>query len=495
MTGLPQLRLLHFSDLHFGPKHICRPEDPSASRAGFPFLHDMLRRDLEHPDWSKSVWAVQSQSQEHSPVPLLIAATGDFAESALAEEFDEAHDFLSAIINAKSVLGSKVDPRHVFVVPGNHDVVFAQRRPEHRFAPYCQFVNKLFAPLQPAQRAYARPEDADQLNEVHAFPESKFLVAEINSSYYVEKDTIDQSRGQVDSTAIAVLRGKLKPYEGETGWIKIALIHHHPILLPSFIEPGRGVDSVLNAKSLLRVLRDHGIQLVLHGHKHYPQVFSYDPDSAWASAQAAIPQLVVAGGSCGSRGLPEGTHKCNTYNLITVKWNPKALQARVQILARGLIRTGPDVDLDPDQWSWKTLRIFDRVLSPYENLPLPRLTERVGPPSLADPVEAARKAEYERLKLNLPVVEVLPSLMPGQGYEARAWLVPHNHHQESPVRVTWSAGPRFPRKVLNKDAAPDFAVSFHYWGPMLIQVELEFKKGPKELAYVYARLPDSTTRR
>jgi len=53
----------------------------------------------------------------------------------------------------------------------------------------------------------------------------------------------------------------------------------------------------------------------------------------------------------------------------------------------------------------------------------------------------------------------------------------------------------FDRKVLDVEAVPDFAVSFHYWGPMLIQAELEFSHGEKARAYVYARLPDSTTRR
>lgn len=85
--------------------------------------------------------------------------------------------------------------------------------------------------------------------------------------------------------------------------------------------------------------------------------------------------------------------------------------------------------------------------------------------------------------------------MPGQGYEARAWLVQHRGHTESPIRVTWSAGPKFQRKVHEAEAQPDFAVSFHYWGPMLIQAELEFADGKKARGYLYARLPNSITRR
>lgn len=492
MTDFPQIRLLHISDLHFGRNHICNPEERTFAKTGIRSLKELIREDLESPDWKKSVWAIQTKER---PTPLLIAVTGDLAHTADAKEFDDANDFLRELI-AKPILGSEVDLRNVFIVPGNHDVVFDKPNPEHRFAPYCQFYNKLFSKIQPGQRAYARPEEAHKLTRIHSFPDYHFLVAEINSSYYVEKETIDESRGQVDQEAIAALRRDLDACGPKAdNWIKIALVHHHPILLPSFIEAGRGVDSVLNARSLLRLLRDNGFQVVFHGHKHFPQIFSYDPDSAWATAEAAAPQIVVAGGSCGSRDLPEGTQKRNTYNLVTIKWNPKALQARVQVVTRGLTRTGPDGDLDSDQWSWKTLRTFDKILSPYENLPLPITSKRIPFPVGGDTLETAREAQYQALRLNMPVVEVLPSLMPGQGSEARVWLVRHRHHKEFPIRVTWSAGRYFERKVLQATAEPDFAVSFHYWGPVLIQVELEFADGHKAQAYVYARLPDSTKRR
>ena len=133
--------------------------------------------------------------------------------------------------------------------------------------------------------------------------------------------------------------------------------------------------------------------------------------------------------------------------------------------------------------------------SPYQNVPLPRPSRRVSFPESDDLLEVARSDQYRALRLNMPVAEVLPSLMPGQGSEARVWLVPHRHHREFPIRVTWSAGRHFDRKIPEAEAAPDFAVSFHYWGPMLIQVELEFADGHKAQMFVYARLPDSTTRR
>jgi 3',5'-cyclic AMP phosphodiesterase CpdA len=493
MTSFPQFRILHISDLHFGKNHICNPLDPTGAATGISPLKELLHKDLEDEEWQRFIWARQTPDVE--PTPLLIAATGDLTQRADPNEFDQAHDFLSELAR-KPILGSVIGLRNVFVVPGNHDVVFDRPEPEHRFAPYCIFYNKLFKTIQPEQRAYARPEEASSLSQIHAFPEARFLVAEINSCFYIEKETIDESRGQVDPRTIAALRKQLEEYGSDAHqWIKVALVHHHPVLLPSFVEPGRGVDSILNARALLRLLRENGFQLILHGHKHFPQVFSYDPDSAWAPAEASIPQMIVAGGSCGSVALPEGTRKCNTYNLITVKWNPKALQARIQVVTRGLTRIGADGELDPDRWFWDTIRVFDKTLSPYENVPLPGAFKRIPFPDGDDALENERDMEYTKLRHNMPVVEVLPSLRPGQGYEARVWLARHRHHRESPKRVVWSAGPSFERKVCEADAAPDFCVSFHYWGPMLIQVQLEFEDGEVPRSYVYARLPDAMMRR
>lgn len=497
MKSFPQVRILHISDLHFGKNHVCAPLDPTGAKRGIPNLQQLLINDLQSKDWEMFEWAMDTSdvNPNAESTPLLIIATGDLTQKADLGEFDQAKSFLSELANTR-VLGSDIGIQNVFVVPGNHDVVFDKSEPEHRFLNYCNFYNKLFKPIQPEKRDFARPDEAASLSQVHAFPESRFLVAEINSCFYIEKETIDESRGQVDAQTITALRKALEKYGKEAKqWIKIAIMHHHPVLLPSFIEPGRGVDSILNAKSLLRLLRENGFQLILHGHKHFPQVFSYDPDSAWDTAETSIPQMIIAGGSCSSVSLPEATRKHNTYNLITVKWNPDALQARIQVVTRGLIRMGSDGELDADQWRWETLRVFDKILSPYENLPLSGKFERISFSEGEDKLENERKSLYEYLRFNMPVVEVLPSLLPGQGYEARVWLTPHRYHTEFPKRVIWSAGPKFSRKISETEASPYFCAYFHYWGSMLIQAQLEFEDGHKAVYHLYARLPDATTRR
>lgn len=243
MSSFPQLHMLHISDLHFGRNHVCRPAEPDGAAAGVLPLKDLLLRDLASPEWKKFDWA-NRDSDVGSP-PFLLATTGDLTQQADYNEFNQAYDLLTGLARTP-ILGSEIGLRNVFVVPGNHDVVFDKPDPESRFAPYCNFYNKLFKPLQPEQRAFARPDEASSLSQIHVFPESRFLVAEINSCFYVEKETIDESRGQVDAQTIASLRKELEKYGDEAKlWIKIALMHHHPVLLPSFVEPGRGLTRLL----------------------------------------------------------------------------------------------------------------------------------------------------------------------------------------------------------------------------------------------------------
>lgn len=493
MEKFPQLRILHVSDLHFNQtegrrsEHICDPADPTASREGTPSLAALIKNDLASDYWKQFEWAV-------GPSRTIVAATGDLTETANPSEFDRVDQFLKEL-TAGPILGSDITVENVFVVPGNHDVIFDAKDAAHRFGPYCNFYNKFFQALLQGKRPIALPHEAERLSRVLKFEEGRFLVAEINSCYYVQNETIDKSRGQVDAAAIARLRLQLAEASSiSKDWIKIALIHHHPVLLPSFVEAGRGVDAVLNARSLLTLLREHGFQLVLHGHKHFPQVFSYDPDPAWSSIEAPSPQLIVAGGSAGSISLPEGAKRCNTYNFIVMKWIPNALQARVQIITRGLVRLNGDGEMDVDQWRWETLRVYDKILSPFANYPLPGRNEIIPFPPEEDALEIQRKSEYGRLRGNMPVAEVFPSLTPGQGYEVRAWLEPHRNN-EPPVEVVWSAGEAFGARKVGTDRASRFSVSFHYWGPMLIQAEMRFNDGKKVVATVYARLPDRITRR
>lgn len=483
-----QIRVLHLSDLHFGPKHICKPDDSSASARGIQSLADLVIQDAKHQDWDQLPWSREINA------PLLIVATGDLTTSAAPGEFDQAAEFLKRLASER-VFGRQAELQGLYVVPGNHDVSYTSANPSHRFIPYCNFINELFAPVQEAgRRRIARPSAYDDLNSVHVVDSCRTVVLELNSCALVEKGTPDESRGQIDPAAIARLREDIRAVEERVrGWIKIALVHHHPVLLPNFAEPGRGYDSIINGGALLRLLRGFGVQLILHGHKHFPQVFSYDPEPAWSDL-AEPSQIIIAGGSAGSDGLPDGTRRCNTYNLLTFAWNGKAGMGRLGMVTRGLIRTGTDGPIDHSLWHFETLKTYERTLVAV-NPATPNATHiartYLSPPAPNSRLEKSRQARYRSLRWNAPVAAVVPSISPGQNWDATVWLEQHKDLAEIPVRVTWSAGGKFKRIEVDQAGAPMFIARFSYWGPVLVQAQLEFADGRQAVGYVYAHSPRS----
>src|SRR5258705_2987935 len=269
-TYTNQIQILHFSDLHFGENHICNPE-PTAARAGMPNLGTLIVEDLKK-DFGATFTDKTDYAGQKEPA-LIVAVSGDFTQKAEHSEFEEASQFLTTLLSSK-LLNQNIGKEDIFMIPGNHDVQFTKTSADERFQPYCSFYNKFFEKERPAQLAH----DPLGLTQVHTFikDENKVLIAEINCCMYVEKDTVDSSRGQVAMDAIIKLRRDLNKLSFEkkdfNDYIKIAIIHHHIVLLPSFIEPGRGVDSVMNAGYLLEVLSEFNFHLILHGHKHYPHI-------------------------------------------------------------------------------------------------------------------------------------------------------------------------------------------------------------------------------
>lgn len=485
-TYTSQVQILHFTDLHFGDNHICNPA-PTASKVGIPTLGDLISDDLQKDFGATVIDKTDYSAQKESP--LIIAVSGDFTQKANHQEFEEASDFLNKLL-ANKLLNRTLTKENVFIIPGNHDVQFAQGTQDERFQPYCSFYNKFYQNVRPPQLAH-EPIGLTQIH-IRNEDENKFIITEINCCIYVEKDKVDSSRGQVDFDSIKKLREELEKIKTQKSdfddYIKIVIIHHHVVLLPSFIEAGRGVDSIMNSGYLLELLSEYGFHLILHGHKHYPHIFTYEPVPLWSQSTNRIPQVVIAGGSCGSKELPTDVSDkaCNTYSVITIKWHPSAKQARVNVITRGLKRTSTK-PLTPDQWKWKTVNISDKVIAPYQTIP------EIGIHNLEEiQDDTARLAQYELQRYCMAVAEVMPSLIPGQAYEVRAWINEHRpelNKSPSLIKVEWTAGTLFKRVICLKDDNPNFSFSYHYWGSMLIQAKLIFEDGYESFAYVYARMP------
>lgn len=465
-----QITIFHFSDLHFGKNHICNPDDPTANNHGIPTLGELVAKDLEY---------------EMDESPVIIAISGDFTQTANYSEFEQADIFLNKILLTKAL--SKVNKSDVFMVPGNHDVIFNSPHVTERFQPYFSFYNKFYDAVRPT----LSPHSSLSLTQIHKLNKegNKILFAEINCCLYVQNDTVDKSRGQIGLDAIEKLRAELEELKKKSDfeeYIKIAMIHHHIVLLPSFIEPGRGVDSIMNANYLLEILSEYNFHVILHGHKHYPQIFSYDPMPLWNESNTSIPQVVISGGSCGSSELPNGTARCNTYGIIKIKWHPKSQQARIKVETRGVKIYGSNKKLLPSQWKWERVNTTDKAMATQMSLPMPKESQ------IVEWDKDQRIAYYEQLRGSMPVVELIPSLIPGQAFEARAWIATHWHIKDENkrlVKVEWSAGPKFKKQITNLDTNPNFCIAYQYWGPMVLEARMTFSDGYETVGYIYARMP------
>jgi 3',5'-cyclic AMP phosphodiesterase CpdA len=440
------------------------------SRKGYPTLLEKLKEDLSQPD---------------PRCPVIICATGDFAESGDTVEFAQALGFCKGLSSAE-IFGKVRGLGSMLVVPGNHDVVYDKSSPSLRLANYTWFTNSLFG----SGFADSDPSNWELVRD--DFDATGVISACLNSSMYVEKGKADQDRGNIDLDQLTKLDRSLKGIAPGRlqGAIKVALIHHHPVLIPGLAEPGRGYDAVLNSGRLLAILRKHGFHVVLHGHKHDPYVFTEDSRSAHR-ASLQNPILVAAGGSLGSTELP--TNRWNCYNRISIKWHPSAGQARIKIDTVGLSVFDEDGnEALPENWCWQVLRSED--IHFLKGDCIPHRCDQALPISITNlPVSAEQRGqEYARLRGNMLAVEVRPSLHPDQGYEAIVWIIPHNRRPEDePIRVEWSAGKKFGiASLIAKEHDSRFCASFDYWGPMMIQARLIFSDGTEVFGFIYARIPE-----
>lgn len=471
-----QLVIVHLSDLHFGRHHRFNPPPTTAGdipvREGYPTLLEKLVEDLDLPD---------------PKCPTLFCITGDVAETGDPKEFGDAELFLQGLAKAR-VLGKTHLAQDIFIVPGNHDVVYTGATPRERLTGYAQLLGKLSGKFMPADDPWSWPMLHDRTSDCGA------IVVTLNSSIYVEKGKPDQDRGQMDVKQLEMLEDALKnvPADRLQQAIKIALIHHHPVLIPALAEPGRGYDAVHNSGKLLTILRRHGFHIVLHGHKHDPYIFTEDSRSAFAKTNQN-PILVAAGGSLGSIELPRNRQNC--YNRISIKWHPAAGQARILIETVGLNVLDDDgMEALPGNWTWSVLRKEDIHFLRGQCVP----TQCTGAKATKCSDEKFlkndhRPPEYKRLRGNMLCVDVRPSLNPTQGYEAVVWIAQHKD-AESPSHVEWSAGKKFGAVVdIAREQDSRFCGRFDYWGPMLIQATMFFGDGTKECGFIYARIPEDCT--
>ncbi len=263
--------LAHLSDPHLPPLPAARLRDLVGKRA------------LGYLNWTRNRHKYQRRdvldalvSDIHARVPDHIAVTGDFVNLALEAEFEPARAWLETV-------GS---PEHVSIVPGNHDAYVRATR--HRFA-------ETFASY------FAGDDVAGDGSDGGGFPflRRRGPLALIGVSSAVPTPPLMATgwlgRRQLD--ALAQLLSGLS-----TGEFFRVLLIHHP--LRSNARAKRLTDS----PALCRLLKQHGVELILHGHDHIHSTMWIDgPDGR-------IPAIGVPSASA----LAHGRYPAAAYNLFSI---------------------------------------------------------------------------------------------------------------------------------------------------------------------------------
>lgn len=306
------LTWIHLSDLHFRES-----QTTDENIVLEPLLEDISERSLKddmHPDF--------------------IAITGDLAFSGKPSEYALAHIFLDKLLGV-----TRLSPKQLFIVPGNHDVdrgriplsvkslskSLADREitntvldsPEERrlflsrFAGYAEFFNGYFSDHLTF--------DNDNYFFVHVLDVKgkRIAILGLNSAWISESDEDEMHKVIIGERQV---RLALKHAEKAGAELKIALLHH-----PA--EWVRGFDRS-DSMELIRVKCD----LVLHGHLHEAATtFWGNPDSN---------AILIAGGACyDTRRYP------NSYNIVKIDFGTK----------RGAIHFRRYSDAPPGFWAKDTL--------------------------------------------------------------------------------------------------------------------------------------------
>jgi hypothetical protein len=271
--------LLHLSDLHFGAYSRFVDQMPDNLAAALTRTAERARKDFF------------SASQFD-----LLLVTGDLAETAHPDEFDQAGQFLAHLSDH---LG--LERRKVVFVPGNHDVswpaceivrakvrmgTIPQTELSHHLATeklshYRRCVERFY---RATLSHFAQPLGFDAF--LYSYPDLQLSVAAVNSCEK-ESELANEHGGQVSlDQANAVMKAWRGPEVG--GVVKVLAVHHNPDTTTRtnveswrryLLEKGRIEKDLLaryesdvlgleNADFLRAIVADCQVQLVLHGHHH-----------------------------------------------------------------------------------------------------------------------------------------------------------------------------------------------------------------------------------
>jgi 3',5'-cyclic AMP phosphodiesterase CpdA len=276
--------LAHLSDPHLPP--LPRPSlRELAGKRALGYLNwTRNRRKYHRRDVLDALVAdLQAQTPDH------IAITGDLVNLAIEAEFAPARAWLESV----------GPPDRVTVIPGNHDAYV--RATQHRFAE--------------SWRSYLEGDETP--GEAIAFPllRRRGPLALISLSSAVPTPPL-MATGWLGRIQLDALERLLAQLAAEQAF-RVLLIHHP-------LRSDARAKRLTDASELLALLKQHGVELILHGHDHVHSTI-------WIEGpKGPIPAIGVPSASA----LAHGRCPAAAYNLFSIAREDEAW--RCEQTVRGL---------------------------------------------------------------------------------------------------------------------------------------------------------------
>jgi 3',5'-cyclic AMP phosphodiesterase CpdA len=290
-----QPRIVHMSDLHFGAGH----------GHGGTISYDTLLRTLKQE--ADEVWGLFR--------PNMLVVSGDLTSAGVRDEFEQATQFLADVAR---LLGLQRD--RVYVVPGNHDVQLSETYAYNNY--FDVFIRRFYEDYPAVIAAYlgGRKDSGGRVEQndlvfVRSTDGIACTVVGLNSVSLTDNPRRrpagyqQGTYGNLQTGQLTNVAERLRTF-GHLDGMRIAVLHHQLFPVPSR-RPGtvEGPDEdddrvVVGQASLLNWLDEHGVQIVLHGHTHYPAARTVTTHYTGRHQQGGHPIHVVAAGTTGAHHVP-----------------------------------------------------------------------------------------------------------------------------------------------------------------------------------------------
>ncbi|HKW99814.1 MAG TPA: metallophosphoesterase [Bryobacteraceae bacterium] len=278
--------IVHLSDSHLGNDYVARSlfrkrlfwrtEDGALLRS----LENALREI--HPDF--------------------VIHTGDIVNKASKSNFTRAAARLRSLFGNAGIDVKK----SVLIIPGNHDVKILAKEHEYwgRLASFHYFLRLFFDETDYRSR---------EPNFVTVDAERKIWFFCLNSTL---KDQYQFAEGEIGVGQWEWFRNKfetlMKLHPDHHQYVKIVALHHHP----HPIEAG-GRDrfmQLLDAGTAISLFEAYGVNIVLHGHKHFPHVLLHHHGNTGERHYT-----VIGAGTATCPFVDEQSGEGNSFNVLKLK--------------------------------------------------------------------------------------------------------------------------------------------------------------------------------